>query len=71
MMDKEVAKGIVNLLAPFQLRTIVLIGGEPTLWNHYFTLAKFIRDKGLRTTIVSNGYTFANYKFVEKSVRAG
>jgi len=70
-MDKEMAKGIVNLLAGFQPRTIVLIGGEPTVWNHYFTLARHIAGKGLRTTVVSNGLTFANYKFVEKSVRAG
>ena len=70
-MQKEMAKQIVRLLVEFQPRTIILIGGEPTLWNHYFTLIKFIKEKGLRTTIVSNGLVYANWKFTEKSKRSG
>jgi len=70
-MLKETAKGLVNLLADFKPRLIVLIGGEPTLWNHYFTLAKHIRSKGIGVTVVSNGLAFSNQKFLDKSVRDG
>jgi radical SAM protein with 4Fe4S-binding SPASM domain len=70
-MTKELAKSLVDLSAEFRPRFIVFIGGEPTLWQHYFTLIKYIREKGVRITVVTNGLAFASHKFLEKSIRAG
>lgn len=70
-MPKELAKELVDLLAAFNMDFLVLIGGEPSLWEHFFTLVKYIREKGMKVTVVSNALAFSNQKFLEKTVRAG
>lgn len=71
IMSKELAKELVDLLAKMGIETVVLIGGEPTLYNHFFTLIKYIKTKGMRVTVVTNALAFANHKFLDKAVRAG
>lgn len=52
---------------------IILIGGEPTLHQDFFTILDYINSKGLmkRTFIASNGITLADEKFSEKVHKAG
>jgi len=71
MMNKDLSKRLVNLLSDLGVKVIVLIGGEPTLYHHYFTLIKYIKVKKMRTTVVTNALRFANPKFLEKTIRAG
>lgn len=71
IMSKELAKKLVDLLAELRIETIILIGGEPTLYDHFFTLIRYIKFKGMRVNIVSNGLAFANQKFLDKAIEAG
>ncbi len=70
-MPKELANQLVDLLAELGLETIVLIGGEPTLYDHFFTLIKYIKTKGMRVNMVSNGLAFANQGFLDEAVEIG
>jgi MoaA/NifB/PqqE/SkfB family radical SAM enzyme len=70
-MPKELAKELVDLLAEMGLENIILIGGEPTLWSHFFPLIEYIKGKKLRITIVTNAILFAHDEFTDKASQLG
>jgi len=70
-MTKELARKLVNLLTDLGVENTVLIGGEPTLYEYFFTIIKYIKEKGMRATVVTNALRFSQHKFVEKTARTG
>lgn len=62
-MNSELAKKIALLVKDVGIKTIVLIGGEPTLWRHLFDFNDFCSVLGLRTILVTNGRRFRSKKF--------
>jgi len=71
VMSKELARKSIDLLTDLGLKYVILIGGEPTLWHYYFNLMTYIKDKGMKTAVVTNGLTSASHKFAEKQIRNG
>lgn len=62
-MSLELAKKIALLIKDVGVKTIILIGGEPTLWKHLFEFNDFCSTLGLRTILVTNGRRFQSTKF--------
>lgn len=48
------------------VKSMILIGGEPTLWPHLFDYIRYANEKGLRTTLVTNATRFGADTFWEK-----
>lgn len=70
-MDYEKAMGLIDLLWEIGVRSITLIGGEPTLYSHLEDLVSYIKSKGISTTLVSNGVLLSDQKFVDRLVECG
>lgn len=62
-MSPELAKKIALLVRDIGIKSVILIGGEPTLWRHLFEFNDFCSALGLRTILVTNGHRFRSEKF--------
>lgn len=62
-MDYEVAMNIVLLLKDTGIKTLVIIGGEPTIWKHLFQLNDLCNDLGIRTSLITNALKFHSENF--------
>ncbi len=54
-MSLEMARRLLNMMKPLGVRSITLIGGEPTLWDHLSEFNRLCREQGVETTLVTNG----------------
>lgn len=70
-MDFEKAKQTIDYLAKEGISKIVLIGGEPTIYNHFVDIIKYIRNKGICASVATNGRKFADLQFAKNTVEAG
>lgn len=70
-MDLEKAKKAVNELKKYNVKKIVLIGGEPTIYNHFLDLVKYIHENEIRCTVATNGVVFENMEFAKATVNSG
>lgn len=62
----ELAHNIVTLLSDIGVEEINLIGGEPTLYSHFFELAHYIRSHNIDVSMSTNGWALARMDFAEK-----
>jgi len=56
---------IVDELSIAGVKEIVLLGGDPATYPSLFELVKYIKDKGINITILSNTLTFQNHSIEE------
>lgn len=70
-MDFEEAKKMLDYLAKEGISKIVLIGGEPTMYEHFVDIIKYIRNKGICASVATNGRKFGNIQFAKDTVEAG
>ena len=62
-MSYEMAEKIVYLLKDSGVKTIVLIGGEPTLWKDLFKFNDLCNSLSIKTNLVTNAYRFHSEQF--------
>ncbi|MDP3882938.1 MAG: radical SAM protein [Candidatus Staskawiczbacteria bacterium] len=71
-MPIRLARRLVDFLSETKkVKNVILIGGEPTLYEYLFELASYIKRVGMVTNVVSNSIKFANRTFVERAEEAG
>lgn len=51
----EQCRAVIDDLAAFRVPGLLLSGGEPLIHPHFFDLARYARERGLRLTISTNG----------------
>lgn len=54
-------KEFIDQIVPFKPNLIVLSGGEPLLFPHWQELAEYIKSKGIRLCLLTNGILMENY----------
>jgi len=67
----EKSKKCVDNLKELGVSSVVLIGGEPTLYPNLFELASYITSKDMRVSLATNGRKFADESFAVKAKEAG
>ena len=65
-MSLELAKKLIDFQAELGVKNVIILGGEPTLWKDLFTVIDLIAQKGMRSTIVTNGLLLSDEKYLEK-----
>lgn len=65
---KEICKSFVD---NFNLNSIDIQGGEPTIYPHIFDLIKYCNSIGLKPTLITNGMALHNYNFCKKFKDSG
>ncbi len=54
-LDDQECRNVIDDLAEFGVPAVLLSGGEPLMRPHFFELAAYARDRGLRLTLSTNG----------------
>lgn len=62
-MTFDFATNLVDMMLPLGVRTVTLIGGEPTLWEPLFEFNEHCRRVGMQTLLVTNGTRFGQDSF--------
>jgi len=62
-MNFELAEKIVLLLKDTGVKSIVVIGGEPTLWKDLFKFNDLCNGLSIKTNLVTNAYRFCSEQF--------
>lgn len=70
-MDIEKAKKAVSVLKKYNVKKIVLIGGEPTIYSHFLELVNYIHKNEISCTVATNGVAFEQMDFARATVDAG
>ncbi len=65
------ACGIVDVAKKMHVKKIIIIGGEPTLYDNLFELVKYISDNGIEVWMASNGRMMSDADFAKKLVSCG
>ena len=59
-LTMELALRLLNIVKEMGVRRIILIGGEPTLWNPLMEFNIRCREIGIKTSMVTNAYRFGD-----------
>lgn len=70
-MEYNKAIRCVDVLKDMGVKRIVLIGGEPTLYEYFNELIKYIKAKGISVAIATNGRLFASKNIAETISKMG
>jgi len=64
-------KKIKKILSLFKNKTILLIGGEPTVRNDFFKIVKLVKESGNIPAVYTNGLKLANESYVKRMKKEG
>lgn len=64
------AKEIVRFCKSIGVRSLILIGGEPSYWPKLFELIEYIKLNNMTSGLVTNGYLLHSNKFIEKITKS-
>ena len=70
-MDFEKAKKLVDILVKAGFKHITILGGEPTLYTNLFELIRYVSEKGIRVTLVTNGIKLSDQEYCEELKHSG
>lgn len=70
-MDFDKAILAIDELKKRDVKKIVLIGGEPTIYNRFLDLVNYIHKSSINCTIATNGIKFRNLDFAKATIDAG
>lgn len=67
-MSLDIARQVVSVLIALNIKRVIIIGGEPTLWDHLFDFNDYCHVLGIETVIVTNGFMFGDDIFWERYI---
>jgi len=70
-MTMETAEQVTGLFRGLGVRSVIIIGGEPTIHPHFFSIVELIRKQGMSPLLVTNSVRFADVRFLKRTVDAG
>ena len=65
-MSFKMAKELSKILKKMGISNVMLIGGEPTMWEHLYNFNRLANEIDLTTTIITNAYLFSDDDYWEK-----
>lgn len=71
IMDYNNAKKYIDELKKNDIKKVILIGGEPTIYDWIIDLVKYISENDIIVSMASNGRKFSDSVFTKKIVNAG
>lgn len=65
-MSLDLAKKLIEFAKPLGVKSIILIGGEPTYYPHIIEILEFIKEQKMSVNIVTNGYRLHDKNFAKE-----
>lgn len=70
-MSLETVEKSINLFKGLPIKSVILIGGEPTIHPDFLTITKMIKEANLSPALITNGIKFKDAHFLQKTLDAG
>lgn len=70
-LDDKKEDEFIDLVSELNVKKIILIGGEPSIYPHLERVIKKISNKGIRASMVTNGRKLSDYLFIQKIIDSG
>lgn len=70
-MTYRLSEELIDISSGLGAANVILIGGEPTLHPRFFDIIGYIRNRGLKASLVSNSIKFSDKAFVNQAKEAG
>lgn len=70
-MEIQNAEEIIRYLKSKRIKTITLIGGEPTIYPNIIELISYIKNLGIQVRMATNGIRFKDIGFSQQIINAG
>jgi len=70
-MTLAVAQAAINMMKDLGLKSVILIGGEPTVHPYFFEIIRMVREAGLEAYLVTNAIRVADNNFLKRTLDAG
>lgn len=70
-MSDDVLQRSLEMLSGLNVKTVCLIGGEPTTDSRFLQIVKDLKNRGYHVSVISNGIRFADEKFLNDMLDAG
>lgn len=70
-MDKQLAERLIDFFGDLKIKTLILIGGEPTLYPNLSKIVEHVVSRGIKPVLVTNGIRFKNRGFAEELFSSG
>lgn len=70
-MNMETAARSIALMKDLGLKSVILIGGEPTVHPNFFEIIKMIREAEMEAYLVTNAIRLADKRFFKKMLDTG
>ena len=64
-MSLELAKKLALIIKEIGIKNVMLVGGEPTMWESLCEFNKYAKEIGLSTTLITNAFLFGNDEYWE------
>lgn len=68
-MSLELAKQLADLIYEIGIRNLIVIGGEPTLWENLIMFNSYCKKLDIKTSLVTNAFLFGKEKFLKEYVK--
>ncbi|MDD4290462.1 MAG: radical SAM protein [Patescibacteria group bacterium] len=69
--DDKKENEFIDLIDDLNVKKVILIGGEPSIYSNLERVIERISKKGIRASMVTNGRKLSDYDFVQKVGDAG
>lgn len=70
-IDINLAYNLIDIFKDLDLKSVCLLGGEPTLYDKLPELLQYIKSKGMKSTIITNGILLSNEEYLNKLLEYG
>jgi len=70
-MSFSLAQQIITFLEEIEIKNVIIIGGEPTVYPHLSKVIKELNDRNINSHLITNGRKFANKAFTKRIVKSG
>lgn len=70
-MSLDLTRQSLDLFKGLPMKSVILIGGEPTLHPNFIEIVRMVKNAGLRPLLITNSIKFRDQKFLDAVVEAG
>lgn len=70
-MSDDVLRQSLEMLSGLNVKTVCLIGGEPTTDPRFLRIVRELSNRGYHVSVISNGIRFADERFLDSIIDAG
>lgn len=70
-MTDDVLRRSIDMLSGLNVKTVCLIGGEPTIDPRFLDIVRDLHRQGYQVSVISNGMKFSDAKFLDQMIEAG